>query len=410
MSTSTPPEESTSHEHRRHDSSNTPAGATQTVLSILEKATSREGRPDSTPVSTVLGTAQNMLHRITSSSSSTPHAHATPSPEALLDTAASAAPTVLGAAQNVFSKLTHHATPHATPAPQAQILGSDVPREQPVEASSPTEGLQRVADLTAQGQAPRSVSSRGGGSGEERADTPPRGVAHVTRSYPALPDATHPPRPIRVSRVHRRPTNTYADSEMAWHAPDDRDTHRERSVGQRVDPTISAARAEFFKATHKAQLTGWAQNIAIALQVLIGALTTALGAALSGKKTSSVAISMLGGASTLVASYLARTKGTNEPEASKYRARALDHFLREIEAFDLDHGHEMGNKWDEKISGFRLGLERILGNNPGSVTVNAEGTNPSGEKWGACVDSNVGLNGNGNGKYPMNTKTGFMTV
>ena len=30
-------------------------------------------------------------------------------------------------------------------------------------------------------------------------------------------------------------------------------------------------------------MTGWAQNIALGLQVLLGALTTALGAALSGK-------------------------------------------------------------------------------------------------------------------------------
>ena len=104
---------------------------------------------------------------------------------------------------------------------------------------------------------------------------------------------------------------------------------------------------------------------------------------------------MLGGASTLVASYLARTKGTNEPQASRFRARALDHFLREIEAFDLDHGHEMGDKWDDKIKGFRLGLERILGNHPGSVTVSAEGTN--GEKWGVGVDPTVGPSGNGNG-------------
>ena len=106
---------------------------------------------------------------------------------------------------------------------------------------------------------------------------------------------------------------------------------------------------------------------------------------------------MLGGASTLVASYLARTKGTNEPQASKYRAGALDHFLREIEAFDLDHGHEKGDKWDEKISGFRLGLEKILGNHPGSVTVNAEGNNSSGDKWGAAMDPNVGPSANGNG-------------
>jgi hypothetical protein len=231
MSTSTPPEESTSHVHdHHHDSPNTPVGATHTVLSFLEQATSREGRPDSTPASTVLGTAHNMLHRFTSSPSSTPHVHATPSPEALLDSAAaSAAPTVLGAAQNALSRLTH-ASHHATPAPQTQTPVPDVQREQPAEASSPTEGSQqRAADSTAQGQGPRSVSSRGGGSGEERAATPPRGVARVTRSYPALPDlpdATHPPRPVRVSHVQRRPTGAYADSEMAWHASDDRDTVR----------------------------------------------------------------------------------------------------------------------------------------------------------------------------------------
>jgi SMODS and SLOG-associating 2TM effector domain len=106
---------------------------------------------------------------------------------------------------------------------------------------------------------------------------------------------------------------------------------------------------------------------------------------------------MLGGASTLVASYLARTKGTNEPQASKYRAKALDHFLREIESFDLDHGHEMGDKWDEKIGGFRLGLESILGNHPGSVTVTAEGTNRNRDKWGAGFDPSGGPSGNGNG-------------
>jgi hypothetical protein len=107
---------------------------------------------------------------------------------------------------------------------------------------------------------------------------------------------------------------------------------------------------------------------------------------------------MLGGASTLVASYLARTKGTNEPQASKYRVQALDHFLREIEAFDLDHGYEMGDKWDDKINGFRLGLERILGNQPGSVMVNAEmSNNPNQEKWGVGVNPNVGPSANGNG-------------
>jgi hypothetical protein len=225
MSTSTPlatpPEESTSNVHQHdHDSPNTSGGATHTVLSFLEQATAREGRPDSSPASTVLGTAHNMLHRLTSSTSSnTQHAHTTQSPEAILDAAAvSAAPTVLGAAQTVFSKITHaasHAAHHATshkPVP-------DLPREQLAEASSPTEGQQ-------QGQGPKSISSAGGGSGEGRAVTPPRGVARVTRSSPALPDAMHVPRPVRLSHAHRRATGTYAESETAWHPFDDKDPVR----------------------------------------------------------------------------------------------------------------------------------------------------------------------------------------
>ncbi|KAH9056322.1 hypothetical protein EDB87DRAFT_1566693, partial [Lactarius vividus] len=113
----------------------------------------------------------------------------------------------------------------------------------------------------------------------------------------------------------------------------------------------------------------WFLNCAIGLQVLIGALTTALGAVLSGKNTS-VAISVLGGSATLVASYLARMRSSSEPEASRLRAKSLDHFLREIKAFQLDHGHTIGNMWDKEISGFRLGLESMLGSRPGSVTVN----------------------------------------
>ncbi|KAH9992164.1 hypothetical protein BJV77DRAFT_945650, partial [Russula vinacea] len=148
-----------------------------------------------------------------------------------------------------------------------------------------------------------------------------------------------------------------------------------------------------------AKLTGWAQNIALGLQILLGALTTALGAALSGKKTS-VAVSILGGASTLVASFLARTKSSNEPQTSLFRAQALDHFLREIRAFKLDHGHEIGNKFDDRIHGFRFGLEKILGNQSGSVTFDAgAGTNPNPgrekETWGGGGDFNTGPSGNG---------------
>ncbi|KAI9435144.1 hypothetical protein H4582DRAFT_1817848, partial [Lactarius indigo] len=147
------------------------------------------------------------------------------------------------------------------------------------------------------------------------------------------------------------------------------------SVGARLQPTIDDATVECAKAArtgeNKTQLTEWLLNTAIGLQVLIGALTTALGAALSGKNTS-VAISILGGAATLIASYLARMRSSNEPESSRLRADALNHFLREIKGFQMDHGHELGHEWDEKINGFRLGLENTLGSRPGSVMINPE--------------------------------------
>jgi hypothetical protein len=71
-------------------------------------------------------------------------------------------------------------------------------------------------------------------------------------------------------------------------------------------------------------------------------------------------------------------KGTNEPQTSQRRAQQLEHFIREIKGFKLDHGHEVGGKLDDRIHGFRLGLERILGNQPGSVAVTADGSfNPN---------------------------------
>lgn len=90
-------------------------------------------------------------------------------------------------------------------------------------------------------------------------------------------------------------------------------------------------------------------------------------------------------------------KGTNEPQASQFRAQALKHFLREIRAFDLDHGHEFGKEWDDRINGFRLGLERILGNQPGSVTIDASNMANIGNNPGVGVDLNVGRNPSGNG-------------
>ncbi|KAH9056320.1 hypothetical protein EDB87DRAFT_1261254 [Lactarius vividus] len=336
---------------------------------------------------------------------STPPPNASTEPTFHIPPVISVPTTPLGAVQTMISLLSPPAAaqgappPHPTPSSPAEI-SPDVP----VHASAPPAPAPppptHIATDPAD-PAPASISSHSG-----RPYTPPRGTARVTRSYPALPEPAHPPpRPVPLPGADgRRLTAHYADSETAWHTRDDVDPNREKTVALRLKPTIDAAIYERDKAAQKAKWTGLALNIALGLQVLMGALTTALGAALSGKNTS-VAISILGGASTFVASYLARMRGSNEPQTSLLRAKALNHFLREIQAFALDHGHEVGREWDEKVNGFRLGLENMLGNQPGSVTINAEaaGFNPGAEK--AAL--------NGAGKYPTsatNAKLGFTTV
>ncbi|KAI9451242.1 hypothetical protein F5148DRAFT_552699 [Russula earlei] len=382
-----------------------PLATAQTVLSFLGHANAaREHPSDPSTAATALGAAQTVLSRLASSSSSTPPA-----------------------------------VPH--PALAVKPI-PELPQEHPAEASPhalvppAAEASRRpVSDPSVPG--PTSVSSHGGasgsGNGGNRAITPPRGTARVTRSYSALPEAIPPPppppRPVYVSHgggagVYRRPTTLYPDSEAAWLAHNEGEIvrsltttlrsswpadhpdgfsssqSRERNVEQRLATTIKAAKDEFDKSTKQASQTDWLQTIAIGLQVLIGALTTALGAALSGKNTS-VAISILGGTSTLVASYLARTKGSNEPQQSQQRSQALDHFLREINSFVLDHGHEVGNKWDDKIHGYRFGLEVLLGNKPGSVTVNPEtGPNNGQEKGSGLNNTSAGSQVGGNGFVP----------
>jgi hypothetical protein len=69
-----------------------------------------------------------------------------------------------------------------------------------------------------------------------------------------------------------------------------------------------------------------------------------------------------GGFSTIVASYLARARGSNEPELSIARVKDLEQFLRECEAFHMDHGHKVSHDQDDKIDGFRRRFEELLGN------------------------------------------------
>jgi hypothetical protein len=72
-----------------------------------------------------------------------------------------------------------------------------------------------------------------------------------------------------------------------------------------------------------------------------------------------------GGFNTLIAAYLARARGSNEPELSITRVKDLEQFIRECQAFQMDHGHVTTGEFDEKLGGFRRQFEELLGNASG---------------------------------------------
>ncbi|KAG1864995.1 hypothetical protein DFJ58DRAFT_771918 [Suillus subalutaceus] len=154
-------------------------------------------------------------------------------------------------------------------------------------------------------------------------------------------------------------------SGIGWIVPEvDEKPHR-RTIGERLDPTIANAVKERAQYASKARMTGLALNIAIGMQVILGALTTGISAATSGRQTS-IGISILGGMTTMVASYLARARGSNEPELSITRVKDLDHFLRDCLAFKMDCGHEYGTpELDDRLEHLRKRFEELLGNADG---------------------------------------------
>ncbi|KAF9444684.1 hypothetical protein P691DRAFT_806971 [Macrolepiota fuliginosa MF-IS2] len=140
------------------------------------------------------------------------------------------------------------------------------------------------------------------------------------------------------------------------------DEKRRKTVGERIQPTLDIAISERDKYAVKAKATAWALNSAIGLQVVLGSLTTGLSAVATTGKQTAITTTILGGLSTVVASYLARARGSNEPELSITRVKDLEQFIREAEAFQLDHGHIDTNEWDKELEQFRRRFEELLGN------------------------------------------------
>ncbi|KAF5374510.1 hypothetical protein D9615_009090 [Tricholomella constricta] len=155
-------------------------------------------------------------------------------------------------------------------------------------------------------------------------------------------------------------------SGIDWIVPiEEKPVHPQRTVGERLAPTLARAHLERDKYAMKAKMTGYALNAAIGVQVLLGSLTTGLSAAATSGKQAAIATTILGGLSTLVASYLARARGSNEPELSITRVKDLEQFIRECQAFEMDFGHTTTGEYDEQLFRFRSLFEELLGNGSG---------------------------------------------
>ncbi|KDR72994.1 hypothetical protein GALMADRAFT_212965 [Galerina marginata CBS 339.88] len=210
-------------------------------------------------------------------------------------------------------------------------------------------------------------------------DITPRGLAHPDPRV--IPPTLH-----RLSL--RQPS-------VDWIVPREDRPIRKKSVGERLDPTLLTAIAEKDRYAFKAKLTGFALNAAIGMQVILGALTTGLSVVTTGhqvgpymrlsrlwpaahEKSNSlfyaqtqVMTAVLGGIATIVASYLARARGSNEPELSITRVKDLEQFIRDCEAFKMDHGHLLDNTHDDRLDEFRRRFEDLLGNANGERRLSA---------------------------------------
>jgi len=242
--------------------------------------------------------------------------------------------------------------------PRANTTGEDAEALQPQLATTPPRSTS-TAPLS-----PGSVEKQ---EENDPFDTPERraSVHHGTGIDAPLPS-------VRLAGEYQslrrgRTTDTHASmarrSAIDWIVPVEEKPIRRLSVRERLQPTVDVARTEKAKFENKAKMTGYALNIAIGLQVLLGSLTTGLSAvAVSSGKQTAVSTTILGALATLVASYLARARGSNEPELSIARTKDLEQFIRQCEILQMDHGHEMGDRFDAELARLRTRFEELLGN------------------------------------------------
>ncbi|KAF8829921.1 hypothetical protein HHX47_DHR2000319 [Lentinula edodes] len=208
---------------------------------------------------------------------------------------------------------------HSTSSPDFGIEGPR--RASPTNFNTLTEGDGNPAPSSSRGIESRHNSvlpplpaARGNGDAARRSEIP--------RTLETLPAQS----PTRRSNIDWIVPLEPEHKETTTNVP------RAKTVGERLLPTLENAEAERTNYALRAKMTGFALNVAI------------------------------GGLSTLVASYLARARGSNEPELSIIRVKDLDQFIRECKAFDMDFGHLTGDAYDERLQKFRTRFEELLGN------------------------------------------------
>ncbi|KAF9476210.1 hypothetical protein BDN70DRAFT_995834 [Pholiota conissans] len=199
---------------------------------------------------------------------------------------------------------------------------------------------------------------------------------------PSLPGRTFHAGDDRRSRIdpHLSRTHSVIDHIVpVQHISESDEKYMPGSVNARLHSTVKQAEEERDKYATKAKLTGLALNVAIGLQVLLGSLTTGLSAVATqgAGKSAAVSTTILGALSTVVASYLARARGSNEPELSITRVKDLEQFIRECKNFQTDHGEHMGRDHDKRIEELRNRFESLLGNANGERKLSSAGVEPS---------------------------------
>ncbi|KAG6902398.1 hypothetical protein C0995_000603 [Termitomyces sp. Mi166 len=188
-----------------------------------------------------------------------------------------------------------------------------------------------------------------------------------------------PPLPPEVRVRHNRiglesPLSPGPRSGIDYIVPVNQRITQEKTARERLQPTLLTAIAERDKYAFKAKITGYSLNIAIGLQIILGALTTGLASVASISHQTAVATAVLGldlieplrgGLSTITASYLARARGSSEPELSITKVKDLEQLIRQCEAFQMDHGKTLGDQYDKELEDFRNRLEDLLRNSDG---------------------------------------------